>query len=397
MRLFMVTTDLPGTVGGAPTRNFNILKVLAGHGYDIELFSVVDGQVEDQDLSDLSDLGITVHTFSRPHRPVVHQLAFSLMRGLQPIFDSFDASGIGQAVNQAAHRRKPDIIQIEQAMAWYPVRKFVPRWQRFGIRVVLDCHNIEWQALADGLKVLSRPKRLGGNLIIRRYRRFEIMAMRQATDVTTCSPLDQTVIASLGLPATLVSNGIGQELFQVPAIITNEPAIMFMGGTTYPPNDDALRWYLGNIHGRVRQRVPTATLIIIGSQPPQWLKQHAAADPSIRLLGLVPSVPAVLATARVCICPIRLGSGTRLKVLEYMGAGRPVVTTTKGAEGLAYTPNEDLLVADDARAFAAAIVMILNDNDVAVGLGREARRRVQGSSSWEMVTRPLINLYLTKP
>lgn len=148
--------------------------------------------------------------------------------------------------------------------------------------------------------------------------------------------------------------------------------LVFAGSLTYPPNRDAVCWFVERILPRVRARLPDVELAVTGDPPAE------AAPPAagVRLLGRVPDVRPVVAGAAVSIAPIRLGSGTRLKILEAMALGTPVVATSKAAEGLRVVHGEHLLLADDEGVFAAQVLRLLREPDTGARLAAAARRLV---------------------
>lgn len=147
--------------------------------------------------------------------------------------------------------------------------------------------------------------------------------------------------------------------------------LVFAGALTYGPNLEAMRWFVGDILPRVRKLAGDVELLITGVAP----REGMPIGPGVRPTGWVEDVRAVVASAAVSIAPVRHGSGTRLKILEAMALGTPVVATSKAAEGLEVVDGEHLLLADDAATFAAQTVRLLGDRDLASRLAEAARQR----------------------
>src|SRR5450759_2135448 len=134
-------------------------------------------------------------------------------------------------------------------------------------------------------------------------------------------------------PVDVIPNGVDTGAL-TPCRRPDSCSVLCMGGMQYGPNAEGLRWYLERVHPSVLASVAEVKLFVVGSPPPKWLIRLADTDASLRLCGWVRDIREYIGGASVCIAPIRTGSGTRLKVLEYAGGGRAVVTTSIGVEGL---------------------------------------------------------------
>ena len=139
------------------------------------------------------------------------------------------------------------------------------------------------------------------------------------------------------------------------------PVILFLGSMDWEANIDGVDYFVREIFPAVREAVPRARFRIVGRDPAA--KVRRLASDSVEVTGTVPSVVEHLREAAVFVVPLRIGGGTRLKIFEAMAAGRAVVSTTVGAEGLDVTDGRDLILADDARSFAAAVVALLRDTE----------------------------------
>jgi polysaccharide biosynthesis protein PslH len=171
---------------------------------------------------------------------------------------------------------------------------------------------------------------------------------------------------------------------------------VFVGGFAHPPNVDAAIWLVRAILPLVRASVPAATLTIVGADPPEAVR--GLAGPGTVVTGRVDAVDPYIRAAAVVVAPVRSGGGMRLKVLQAMACGRPVVTTPRGAEGVwnpAETPT--LCVADDAPALARHIVDLLGSADRREALGARARRAVEEHHTWQQFAQRVDSLYASLP
>jgi glycosyltransferase involved in cell wall biosynthesis len=192
-------------------------------------------------------------------------------------------------------------------------------------------------------------------------------------------------------PVEVVPNGVDCGRNRPGAAPRRPGALVFNGALTYGANYDAMRWFLAQVYPRVREQVPHASLTITGSLQGVDLS-GLALNPSVRFSGYVEDVRPLVAGAELCVVPIRQGGGTRLKILEAMALGTPVVATPKGAEGLEVADGEHLAVADDPAAFAARTVALLCDPALRERLATAARCRVEERYDWRPIGARFVEL-----
>jgi glycosyltransferase involved in cell wall biosynthesis len=153
------------------------------------------------------------------------------------------------------------------------------------------------------------------------------------------------------------------------------PLITFVGAMDWEPNVDAVEYFCGEVWPSIKAEVPQARFRVVGRNPDRRVQKWAwdSIDHSIEVTGRVPSVVEHLHQSAVVIVPLRIGGGTRLKIYEAMATAKAVVSTTVGAEGLDVHHGRDIILADDARSFAQAVIMLLRDP--------ELRRRYQKAAA----------------
>lgn len=166
--------------------------------------------------------------------------------------------------------------------------------------------------------------------------------------------------------------------------------VSFLGNFDHAPNRDALAWLLREIWPRVRAAAPDARLQVGGPGIPDWARGHEAAGVVLR--GFVEDLDAFYDAALMALVPYRFGGGTKIKALEAMARGCPVVATTIGAEGLGVTPGREALLAEDAAGFAAAVVALLHAPERRRGLAEAALRHVERHFSWDAKVAGLVTI-----
>jgi polysaccharide biosynthesis protein PslH len=210
----------------------------------------------------------------------------------------------------------------------------------------------------------------------RHYSRFDA--------AITVSKHDETLINQLcsELPTAVIDNGVDTAYYQ--PCIGSETAnyLAFVGGYNYPPNRDAVFYFTEKIFPQVKSAIPSAVFLLVGKDAPAELERN----PGVKAIGTVPDVRPYLHQASVIVVPLRAGSGTRIKILEALAAGKPVVTTSVGMEGLNVEDGRHLLVADSPEEFAKAVVSLLNNPGLRHRLGASGRKLVEQEYEWTNLT-----------
>ena len=159
------------------------------------------------------------------------------------------------------------------------------------------------------------------------------------------------------------------------------------------PNDDAITYFCGEILPLIWQKKGSVKFYVVGKNPSAVVKNLAGRDTRVIVTGRVDDVRSYIQRSHVFIVPLRIGGGTRLKILEAMSMGKAVVSTTIGAEGIKYTDGENILLADEPQAFADKTVSLLNDRARSLQIGAEARHFVRGRYDWDTIGRKLKTIY----
>lgn len=264
----------------------------------------------------------------------------------------------------------------------------VPDW--LGIPTVLFEHNVEAAIWERHAAVAAHPvKKAYMREQWRRMRRWESRECRRFDHVIAVSDADRdTFRETMGVvEVSSVPTGVDINYFAPTGAARSPHEIVFTGSMDWLPNEDGLEWFCGEILPLVRERVPGATLSVVGRTPSARVKSLAARHAGVTVTGTVPDVRPYLERAGVLVVPLRIGGGTRLKIYEGMSMGRPTVSTTIGAEGLPVRDGEEILIGDTPASFAAAVATCLADPSVGDALGARAAARVRRDFSWDGVAR----------
>ena len=268
------------------------------------------------------------------------------------------------------------------------------------IPVVLVEHNVEYV-------ILQRRAETETSWLRKTYLRyqcaklkaFEVRACAKADHVVAVSDLDAEHLRSMapGAKVTAVPNGVDTDFFQNPPTAAPSPEhrseLVFVGGLTWFPNLDAIRYFASDILPLILPDVPDVRLTVIGKNPESPTTHEIAAHPQIRLAGLVDDIRPYVASAAAYIVPLRIGGGTRLKILDALSMSKAIISTAIGCEGLEVEDGKSIVVANTPAEIAAAILKVLRDPALAQRLGQEGRALVERRYDWSAVGKGLMQVY----
>jgi len=242
------------------------------------------------------------------------------------------------------------------------------------IPTVLFQHNVESEIWRRHLhNSCVGLQRLAYGIEFLKMQRYERQAVRHFEHVIAVSKNDKEIMSMWADPSRISVIATGVDLAQFrpdPSNATAGPLVMFVGAMDWMPNVDAVSYFCEQIWPRVQERLPEARFRIVGRNPVPQVQTLASS--SIEVTGRVSSVIEHLRQAAVVVVPLRVGGGTRLKIYEAMAAGKAVISTTIGAEGLDVHDGEDILLADDPARFAEAVTLFLKDASLRIRYGRAA-------------------------
>jgi len=389
MRILAVTPQIPWPLDtGGKIRTFHLLSALARH-HEVTLCSF-----DTLPFTPAGPLECRLKAIERVYRPTgpISRL-LALARGLPgPVpgtIQQYRSSDMAQRIAKVARTWNAGLIYLD-SLHTAQYREVVPL-----LAALLDEHNVEaqvWDRLAE--VAAQPPQRVLLRQQARLLRRHEAERCRAVDHVLCCSREDiQQLRAMAGLPwgaqperFWLVPNGTDPTAFGAdvaPANLTGRP-LVFVGSLDWAPNDDGARWFLREIMPRVLAAVPDARLYLVGRNPGPALRREHGRN-GVVVVGEVADVRPYVLAAEVVPVPLRSGGGTRLKILEALGAGKAVVSTSIGAEGLRLTPGHEIEIADDPDRFADKVVLLLGDDARRQRLGEAGAATVRKSYTWETI------------
>jgi GT2 family glycosyltransferase len=285
-----------------------------------------------------------------------------------------------------------DVIQLE----YTALGQYVEPYHR--LTTILFEHDIYFQSIARGLEFMRSPiEKIKARWEYLRSIRYELGMLPQCDRIQVCTSENRRYLE--GFVPRLTNRiddglraGIATRNYPYPGGPRRPFTMLFLGSFRHVPNQVALEWFTRNVLPRIVARCPQAKLLVAGSDP---LPRHAYHDPlgAIDMLGFVDDIQPLFSTAAVFVCPIRSGSGVRVKLLEAFAAGIPVVSTRVGAEGLAREDGQFCYLSDDPDRFADRVIEILENPQQGIELAARARAEVAANWDMEVITTRLLESY----
>jgi polysaccharide biosynthesis protein PslH len=305
------------------------------------------------------------------------------------------AHSLQPSLDRILRARRFDIVNLEfPVLGHYELRR-APHGEKLPALVV-DSHNIDYDLARQYAAIGNGPtRRLYAEVNWRKMKREELSTYRNAGGVYLCSAADERRLLDEvpGIHTAVIPNAADVEYYQ-PRPADPPPdgsTVVFFGHLSYAPNVDGVTFFLEQIWPRVMEAHPEAHLKLIGGQPSRSLQRLAGQR--VELTGFVPDLRPHLAAAAAVVVPLRVGGGTRLKIVEAMAMGKAIVSTSLGAEGIEAVPGRDLLIEDQPEAFADAVNRLLGDAVLAACIGQSARRLAVERYSWSVAARALEGFY----
>ncbi len=227
---------------------------------------------------------------------------------------------------------------------------------------------------------------------------YERSIARRCSMQLVCGADDQQFIRryiDARVPVIVVTNGVDPEYFSPTGVDDPRdplPTIVFCGAMDYSPNIDGIHWYFKRIHQRLRVLIPNVQVLVVGKNPGPEVQRYGAL-PEVTVTGSVRDVRPYYRRAWMQIAPLRIGGGTRLKIIESMSMGTPVISTTVGAQGLGLCHDNDILLADSPKEFAYQTARALKDPNLRKNLQRAGLEAVCSRLSWQTIGRELNTIY----
>ena len=417
MRILLLTQIVPYPPDSGPKiKTYHVLRYLSERGHAVTLVSFVR-EHEQPYLEYLQTYCKKIYPvpLRRSRIADARAYAYGLGSGL-PFLVTRDAQSEMEKLIDRLAQESFDIVHADQLT----MTQFALRFRRASAAnqsaaLVFDAHNAVYE-IVERAKQTS-PIFLQPVLALEagRLRRYEGRLIEQFDRTLAVSEVDQNALLDASAVSSETQNHHGEDgtkreelkskISVIPIAVDcaylqpvkhtiDSKNILTVSTLFYPPNADGVRWFMHQVFPLVRRQMTAATLTVVGPRPPRDIVEYGRRNADgVQVAGYVPDLQPYFERATLMAVPVRAGSGMRVRILEALARGIPIVTTTTGVEGIDAVDGKHLLVADTPSEFAAAIVRLLKDSTLRAPLIQNGRRLAEEKYDWQVVLPRLESVY----
>jgi glycosyltransferase involved in cell wall biosynthesis len=392
LNILFISTENPFPLDhGHHIRTYNVLKLIAGH-HDVHFLGFVKNEKDFVHLEPVRRLCRTAHVFLLRDGASRFRMYASLMRNLMSplpyIAQKYYQNDMDRKIKEVLGAGDIDIVHFDMLhLGQYMSGVDVPK--------MLTEHNVEslrvYRLLKNSRNVLFKGFMYFQYLKLKRYERD---ICTKADVCAVVSENDMNELKAIGAQArfVVIPNGVDTDYF-APEGRSDHLSLIWTGGMNSLYNREAVDFFADSIFPRIEEKIPDVKFSIVGAGQTKKILKLRDKNQNVRLTGYVDDVRPYMDAATVYIAPIKSGSGTKLKVLHALSMGKPVITTTVGAEGLDVQDGVHLLIEDDPKMFAEKTVYLLTNPAVAERLGKNGRRLMVEKYDWRIIGRKISEVY----
>ena len=378
---------------GYKIRTFNLLKYLSSK-HNISLVCYASALDQGNHISVMEQYCKSIWLVQPEKRTKVKQLpglAKNLISGLPWYVKYAKSKEMKDTILRLTKGNRFDLIHIDDPY----MSSNLDVVSKSGVKKTVTFHDIEsikYQRILGIEKNLYKKIRFFLNWLP--MQRWERRIAEKFDLNIVMSPVDRQILLSknINVKIAVIPNGVDTDsLDQLPPTDQQEN-ISFFGTMDYPPNIDAVLYFYKRVFQLIRRRLPETKFFIIGQKPTNELKKLSN-DSNVIVTGYVKDIVPYYQKSSVVVVPLRAGGGTRLKILEAMGLGRPVVSTSLGSEGLEVTHSENIMIADRPEDFAKHTIELMTNKTLRTRLTEKARKFVESYHSWRKIAGDLDRVY----
>jgi glycosyltransferase involved in cell wall biosynthesis len=379
MKILFLTNKLPhAEVAGGHRIIYQRIRYLSEHGHQVGLLSFVQGEQREQRES-LSSLLTELHTLPHPNRNLFARAFHDYLSLSRPaVFWKSYSDDMLKATGEVAEKGKYDLVIAEFSEMGQYLHK---NPYLSAVNKIISCHrcvtaSYEKYTLLGEVRLRLHLKSLPQ---LRGLQEYEFNMYRSADRIFVLTPQDRFTMQyyAQDLAVSVVPSGIDVKYIQAHPPVPKEPIVLMTGFMDDPANEDGVEWFCNHVWPQLCRRHPEVKFYIVGSSPSPRIRKLARKDRHIIVTGEVKDMRPYRNRARVFVSPVRLGSGMRLKVLEAMASGLPVVSTSLGVVGIDAQTGINCLVADTPELFTRSTEWLLTDRSLSARMARSARELVE--------------------
>jgi glycosyltransferase involved in cell wall biosynthesis len=385
--LFLSTRSPYPLISGHSLRTYHILKGAATkHNVILATFvQLPEHELKKENLDHLRSFCKAVYPFEIPadmsRFTFAKMLLLNLFSFLPFVAQKYDAPLMRQKIREIIKTERIDLVHVDMLPLAVYLNEFgqLPR--------ILVNHNVESVRLYRWFRSEPNPVKkayLGIQWV--KLRKFEQSAMSEFDACVVVSEIDKRLLANMGVRNKLfvVPNGTDTKFFRPNNGKVVENTVLWIGHMDVHTNKDAVLYFWRKIYPLLRKRYPNVRVTFVGTAPPKDITDAANKDGQVRVTGFVDDIRPYIDQAAVMVVPIRIGSGTRLKILDAMAMGKAIVSTSVGCEGINVSNGKDILIADNPEEFADKTIALLKNSGMRINLEKNALGLAK-SYDWDLI------------
>ncbi len=383
------TVPYPLTDGGR-IRVYNLLKQIA-QGNEVTLLALETQPTDSDSISHIQEFGINTHLVKHLHtlpRITLTTLLAAIFRKQPITVARYNVPAYLETLQELLALGDFDLVHYEMFhTAQYHTESDLPS--------VLSQQNVDsaiWHRLTDETtNIFYKFAYWTQRNAFHRYERV----LSPKFDAVTCTSEIDAAVFGQHCPDDVVKvipNGVDVTHFVPDFESAGTAHLIYIGSMDWYPNEDAVSFFVEEVLPIIRNSVPDVKFTIVGGNPSERVQRVADME-GVVVTGRVPEIKPYFSAATVFVVPLRIGSGTRLKILEALAMGKAVVSTTVGAEGLSLQNGEEIMIADEPNNFADAVLQLLTDSTLRKKIGENGRKRVEQDYDWRNIGKQLLTVY----
>lgn len=389
MRILFVTPYVPSRIRVRP---FNLIKSLST-AHEISLVSLLCDEYEREIVREVANYCTSVDLVSLPKARAYRNclLALPTLTPLRVAY--YQSPAFVERIRQVIYERKIEVVHGELIKVVPALKKVLQQEKIPLLYDSVDC--ISWYLQQQYGSARNLLKKAFVYSELKKMRRYERRSLAAFDQVVITSSHDRDCLIKLGEQPPhikVVANGVDIEYFAPSDSPRETDSLVFCAKLDYYPNSQAIVHFCRKILPLIWERRPQVRLTIVGNNPPQEVRDLSV-DERITVTGYVPDIRPYLGRASVALAPLRVAAGMQNKVLEALAMGLPVVATPGSCRSLQVRHETHLLIAEDVRSYADAVLRLLEDTQLAQDLGNAGRYYVEQYHSWAASANTLSNLY----
>ncbi len=403
MHILFLTQILPYPPDSGPkVKTWHVLKYLSQSGHKITLASFIRPE-EEPYVSTVREICAQVHVvpIRRSRIADIGYLLRSQFSRRPFLIERDDIRAMRSLINRIVECESVDVIHADQLTM---TQFALPFAHRPGGKpaLIFDAHNAVWTIVKRMNETLPFYYKVPLFFEAKRVKEYEAKIVAEFNSTLAVAEPDRLALVSAvqqyypesPMPISVIPIAVDTQVIAPVERQTAYLNILTMGTLYYPPNADGIRWFIQDVFPLVRQSLPQIKLTVVGKNPPKdFLRFADESQGSIIITGYVPDLDPYFAESTIMVIPVRAGGGMRVRILEAFARAMPVVTTTVGLEGIQAQPGKDVLVADDPKDFAGAVIRLLNDKALQDQLSLNGRHLVESKYDWQVTLKDLEKVY----